>query len=338
MWFLDRPTQGILGALFLLALVYSGSGRAGPSSSTSPAGKVVDGQAPWQVCDATSCTGYADAQHAAQALRDGDSLKVARGDYIIKDVVIRANNVTITATDAHFTPPKDGVAKGLWVIFGQNVTMIGGECSGVKSPYRNGACVKVEGGSFTAQGVNWHDSEDGLLAGRRCGVIRLINVNIHNNGAGGGGKSHNIYVSDCYALVVQNSQIVCNIEGHGIKSGARITQISGTTIDSRNCPGSREVDIYCGGRVEIFATRITKGAASPHQDMLAIGMEPGRCDRAANGTSIPFRGSTVRLTGVVFASGRKNTVPIHSVVPITFQGVSYRGTANARANHIQGRR
>ncbi len=300
-----------------------------PSQGRKPEARI-------EVCGPVQCRKFARLDRAVRALRNGDRLYVKPGTYRVQDLVVKADNVTLNLTGARFEMAGARVAKALWVIDGDDIVMTGGECAGVKSSSRNGACVRVQGKNFTARNVNWHDSENGLLTGKNCGSLRIETSRIHHNGRGGGGKSHNIYVGDCAALTIVKSQILCNYEGHGVKSGARATTIRDSRIDSQDCNGSRELDFYCGGRIRVENTVLRKGARSVQQDMVGIAKELRRCDKSADGTAIPYVGSGALFRNVTFESRRLGaTIPISSSVPVTQDNVRYEGRARAAANRIR---
>ena len=124
---------------------------------------------------------YPDLQSALDAAQDGDTVTLAPGT-THEAGVVRQNRLILAGKGAHL----NGVAaegKAALVIKGNDVTVMGLECSGISVGGGNGACIRAEGTNLTLDGVYFHDSEEGLLSGGKSGRIEVRNSRFERLGA-----------------------------------------------------------------------------------------------------------------------------------------------------------
>src|SRR5690606_29444700 len=147
------------------------------------------------------------------------------------------------------------------------------ECSGISVRDRNGACVRLEGRDLTLRGVNFHDSEQGVLSGGNNGLVEIEDSMF--NRLGEGGQAHGIYIGGGdTALSVRHSHFLdTRNEGHAIKSRAPVNTIRDTVIASLDQVDSRAIDLPEGGRTIISGNVIEEGPNSSNWDSIGVGLE-----------------------------------------------------------------
>jgi hypothetical protein len=164
--------------------------------------------------------------------------------------------------------------KGALVITGAGVTVEGLECSEISVRDRNGACIRLEAPDLTVRNVNFHDNDQGILVGGGAsGTLLVENSRFERNGRGG--RAHGVYVSSNMDEFVFRGNVVVSTkgEGHGVKSRAKKTVISGNIIAGLDARDSRAIDISNGGDVLIRGNVLQKGANSSNWQMIGVALE-----------------------------------------------------------------
>lgn len=215
---------------------------------------------------------FSSLQLAAHALVEGDEMIIGPGTYR-EAMVIKANNVSIEGDGEVVL---DGIAaneKGAILVQGDWTHIRNIECRDIKVNDRNGACVRLEGKNLLLDHVYFHDSEEGLLAGRsNHGLITITNSRFENLGAGAG-QAHGIYVGGD-ELVIDNSIFIrSKQQGMEIKSRTRRTHISRTIVASLDGRDSRLLDIPNGGELTIVDSVLAQGPMSVNRDVIGFGLE-----------------------------------------------------------------
>ncbi len=234
---------------------------------------------------------YATIKAAVAASGKGDVVAVDAGTYV-NDFVGIYHDLTIqsvggTARLVATVSPPNGKAIIDEGGAGVAVTLIGLDLSGAAVPDGNGAGVRYEGGSLTLRNMVIHDNQDGLLAnGDAAGSIVIANSEFRANGSGTG-LTHNIYVGGIASLVVRDSRITGAIVGHGIKSRAAATTITGNVItDGTAGTSSYDIDLPVGGVGVISGNIIQKGPLAQNPIAISFGEE-----------GVQYASSTLTVTG-----------------------------------------
>ena len=223
---------------------------------------------------------YSTISAAVAASRSGDTIKVDAGTYT-NDVLNISHSLTLEAVGGTVklvgtAQPANG--KGLIDAGGAgvDVAISGFDISGATVPDKNGAGIRYEGGTLTLSRVNIHDNQNGILANPDPnGSITIANSTFANNGIGDG-QTHNIYVGAVGSLVVKDSTITGAQVGHGIKSRAASTTVTGNTItDGASGTASYEIDLTNGGVGTIENNFIEKGARAENPIAITFGEEGG---------------------------------------------------------------
>src|SRR5690606_27406697 len=128
----------------------------------------------------------------ASALEDGDVLRIAAGVYN-EAIVIRASNVVVEGEGLVVLEGKAAGGKAAIVNKGNFNQIRNIECRQIAVPDRNGACVRHEGKNLKLYHVYFHDSEQGILAGNKSGMVIIENSRFQNLGKAG--RAHAIYIT-----------------------------------------------------------------------------------------------------------------------------------------------
>lgn len=213
---------------------------------------------------------------AARLVRDGDIVEIDPGTYV-DCAVWRANGLTIRGKGglAHVRS-KTCQGKAIWVIDGDNTTVERIRFSDAAVPDKNGAGIRLTGGSLTVRNAVFEANENGILAGNAPGKTVLIEASrFERNGKCDPVCAHGIYINEYDRVVVRNSVFRDQRIGHHIKSRARSTTVTGTTIeDGPAGTASYLIDIPNGGDVLIAGNRLQKADSSDNRTIaIAIGLE-----------------------------------------------------------------
>jgi nitrous oxidase accessory protein NosD len=214
---------------------------------------------------------------AAQA-RDGDTIEIKAGIY--EDCAVwRANRLTIRAVGGEVhVKDRSCEGKGIWVVYGDQVTVEGIRFSGAQVGDRNGAGIRSHQGSLTVRNSVFERNENGILtnAGPTARVV------IEGSTFVGNGKcephcAHGIYIGEVASLEVRNSTFRDQRIGHHIKSRARKTTVVSNRIeDGPSGTASYLIDVPNGGEVLVTDNVLHKGRLSDNQGTaISIGAEGG---------------------------------------------------------------
>ncbi len=247
---------------------------------------------------------FRSLSEAVAALRDGDRLEIAAGDYR-EAARLTANGVTIAAAEGAALRDTAYDGKAALLILGNDTVIEGLECSGIQVPAQNGACIRLRGRNLTLRNVYFHDSQQGLLSGGEVGEVIIEDSRFERLGAVG--RAHAIYMSDGDHLIVRRSRILSSKdEGHEIKSRARRTTIEDNEIGSLLGQDSRAIDLPNGGEITIRNNIIQKGPNSLNPDLIGIALEK---------SVEPHAVSWVIVTGNTLILDRPGRL-MHSLIPV----------------------
>jgi hypothetical protein len=168
--------------------------------------------------------------------------------------------------------------KGIWVVYGDGMVVRGIRFSGSTVPNRNGAGIKLEGGSLGVHRSWFHDNENGILSGSRDTATVLIeDSRFERNGKCEPDCAHGIYIGRVGKLTVRRSVFREQRIGHHIKSRALVTEVIDCVIeDGPEGTASYDIDLPNGGSAVIRGNHIQKGPRTDNQEaMISIGEEPG---------------------------------------------------------------
>ena len=215
---------------------------------------------------------YVDSAEAlTRAVRkadDGETIVLAAGEYDIADLKI-ADDLSLRGEGEVVLYSSRPVAKGLLnPLPGVSLTVENMLFRGARSPDRNGAGIRNDGGNLAIINCVFEENENGVLStGDRDGVITISRSRFLRNGHGDG-YSHGIYVLRAARVDIANSEFIGSRIGHHVKSLADETVISNSTLDDADGETSYAVDLSKGGRVLITGNTIVQAVDASNLTMI----------------------------------------------------------------------
>jgi nitrous oxidase accessory protein NosD len=214
--------------------------------------------------------GFTSLRKAIEQAKPGSRIVLAPGRYYQAAKVDVPGLTLIGEPGAHLSHRAEK-GKAALVVTAPNVTIDGIECSDIEVSDNNGACVRIEGADTTLRNVYFHDNQQGVLGG--VGTVRVENSTFERNGLRG--KAHGLYIlSKTDKLIFANNRILSTKgQGHGLKSRAKATIVTGNVIADFDSNDSRAIDIPNGGMVTITGNVLQKGRNSDNHDMIGLARE-----------------------------------------------------------------
>ncbi len=199
-------------------------------------------------------------KRAVRNADDGETVVLAAGIYDIADLKINDDLSLRGEGEVVFFSSRP-VAKGLLnPLSGVSLTVENLRFRGARSPDRNGAGIRNDGGDLTIIDCVFEENENGVLStGDRKGAISITRSQFLRNGHGDG-YSHGIYVLRASKLDIVDSAFVGSRIGHHVKSLADETLIMNSRLDDADGETSYAVDLSKGGRVLITGNTIVQAA------------------------------------------------------------------------------
>jgi hypothetical protein len=219
---------------------------------------------------------YPKPSTAIAAAKDGDTVRVAAGEY--EDcATIRQNRFTLEAAGGEVVmKDRTCAGKAILVIDGTKVTIRGLTLENAKVPDRNGAGIRAEGGELLVENTKFLNNENGLMSANDPNVsIRVVDSTFMNNGQCRPTCTHGIYAGHNKLLRVEHSKFLDQHEGHHIKSRANRTEVVGCDIqDGPTGTSSYLIDLPNGGSALIQTNQMSKGRMTSNGgSAISIGSE-----------------------------------------------------------------
>lgn len=215
---------------------------------------------------------YNDLAKALKRAHPGETILLAAGEYR-QPVTIDVPRLNIIGEPgARFTGTAKG-GKAFFVIKAEGVSIAGIECSDVRVPDGNGACIRLQASNLTVRESYFHDNEMHILGGTPGGRVL-----IENNRFGStlpGPRNHGVYISKGVAELIfrGNFMLGAGHSGHDIKCGASRCVIEDNVIAGLEAPNGRALDFMCGGDIVVRHNVIEKGPRSENRDIVGLAGE-----------------------------------------------------------------
>lgn len=213
---------------------------------------------------------FPSLQAAANALKDGDILRIAPGIYN-EAFTLKANNVVIEGLGHVVLEGKAAGGKAAIVNIGDFNQIRNIECRNIKVSAGNGACVRHQGSNLKLVHVYFHDSQQGILTVKKPGLVEIEDSRFEY--LGHRGQAHGVYVNGGQLRISNSLMLAAKSEGHEVKSRAAMTFIEDTIIASLSSKDSRLVDVPNGGVLVITRSILQQGPRSSNQDVIGYGLE-----------------------------------------------------------------
>ncbi|MFT3735261.1 MAG: right-handed parallel beta-helix repeat-containing protein [Rhodocyclaceae bacterium] len=246
----------------------SAASSAGSTACDSPAGRVLE-VGPGKT--------YATPSAAAAVSLDGDTIRIAAGNYTGDVVTWSRANLKICGTGglAHLYANGNAAAgKGIWVVAGNNLVVENVVFHDAKVPDKNGAGIRVEPNvNITVRACGFYDNENGILTAAGSNNIVIERSTFARNGYGDG-YSHGIYVSQVNSLVVRQSFFHSTKIGHNLKSRAKASLVENSYfMDGTTGTASYQLEFPNGGEVFLRGNLVQKGPAADNPNLVSFGAE-----------------------------------------------------------------
>lgn len=217
---------------------------------------------------------------AAALLRanDGDVIEVQPGHYRGDVAVIRQTKLTIRGVGLRPVFLADGrhaEGKAIWVVRDGDIRIENIEFRGARVPDRNGAGIRFEKGRLHIAGCAFFDNEMGLLTANFGDAELTIEDSAFGQApTHAGGLHHLLYVGRIARVSILNSHFSQGFKGHLIKSRARQTELTGSTVvDGPLGRASYQIDLPNGGLARLRGNTIGKGPQAENASLVAFGAE-----------------------------------------------------------------
>lgn len=182
-------------------------------------------------------------------------------------------------------------------------------CKGIRVPDGNGACIRQQRGTLSLDHVVLESSQEGILSGRKAGDLSVHNSMLQRLGGDCAvkcGRAHGIYYDGSGIVRLDHVTIrEPRDEGHLLKTGAIRTVLDHVDLDERDGFGSRSIDAFNGGVLEIRNSKIT--AAKKDGNKVVIGYDfESRVKFKKN--IIDIQNTTINCAGGILLAGAHNFV------------------------------
>ena len=215
---------------------------------------------------------------AAAIVQTGDVVEIDADSYVGDVASWNADNLTIRGVGGRarlLAAGQTAENKATWVIKGRNTIVENIEFAEATAVNGNGAGIRAEGINLKVINCYFHDNQEGILGALDTTDSR---VDIENSefarDGGNGGRSHEIYMSNVYQLVVRGSYFHEGRIGHLIKSRAQRNLIAANRItDEAGGGASYEIEFPNGGLNIVIGNLIEQGPGTQNSTILANAFE-----------------------------------------------------------------
>ncbi len=249
---------------------------------------------------------------AIKLAKDGDIIKIVAGLYKNDYAIINQSDLTIEGVNGFAHLKSSGLVPGgkaIWVTNGTNITIRNIEFSGARVPDKNGAGIRLQGGTLTLENCYFHDNEMGILTAGKPDISLFIYKSEFNRNTQDYSVtkklSHNIYVGTIAVFLLENSISRGAKYGHTVKSRAQNTIIRNNRIfDEGDISASYLIDIPNGGQVMIENNYLFKNKGAQNNALISYGTEGMRYDK--NDLTIKYNTAISETKNAILLRNRSN--------------------------------
>ncbi|MEC5388330.1 right-handed parallel beta-helix repeat-containing protein [Uliginosibacterium sp. H3] len=220
---------------------------------------------------------YATPSAAATVALDGDTVRIAAGNYNGDVATWTRANLTICGVggQAHvYANGNSAGGKAIWVAAGNNMVVENIVFHDAAVADQNGAGIRIEPNvNITIRGCGFLDSENGILGGSGTSNIVIERSEFARNGRGDG-YTHGLYIGTANSLTVRQSFFHSTRIGHNLKSRAKSNRIENSYfMDGNSGTASYQVEFPNGGEVFLRGNLIQKGPNADNGVSVSFGAE-----------------------------------------------------------------
>jgi hypothetical protein len=220
---------------------------------------------------------YTTPSQVSTLVGNGDTVNILAGEYPSDVARWQADDLVLRGVGGMVHLESNGNAwggKAIWVIQGDRTTVEWIEFSECAVPDENGAGIRQEGSDLTVRHCQFHDNQNGILAGTvNPSTIRIEHCEFGYNGFGDG-LTHNLYINNIDSLIFRYNYSHHAIVGHELKSRARVNVIEYNRFSNEaDGTASREIDLPNGGTTYLIGNVIQQGPQGENSNLVGFGME-----------------------------------------------------------------
>lgn len=217
---------------------------------------------------------------AIAAAVSGNTIEIDAGTYTDQSATVTQSNLTLRGVGvgrAHMAWVTGNIpnGKGILDITGGGVVVENMEFSGAVVVDGNGAGIRYsDGGNLTIRGSYFHDNENGLLGqGGLSATLLVENSIFEDNGDCPGGGCHNVYIGTMGTLIFRYNKSFDSVDGHTLKTRARVNEILYNYLSTKNSNGSYEAEFPNGGTAYLIGNVIEQGVNTNNSTLVSYGAE-----------------------------------------------------------------
>jgi hypothetical protein len=222
---------------------------------------------------------FARPCQAIAAAHAGDTIQIdARGNRSYRGDVCAWSTNGLRIIGVHGRAHIDAAGansegKAIWVIAGNDTTIVNVELSGAHVPDDNGAGIRQEGAGLTLERCLFDHNQEGILAGDNAASDIVIDSSVFRDNGAGDGYSHNLYINHIRSFTLRDSYSTGARVGHLVKSRAARNYILYDRLTGERGTDSYELDLPNGGLSYVIGTVLQQGPRTQNPNMLAYGEE-----------------------------------------------------------------
>ena len=214
---------------------------------------------------------------ASKLLKERGTIEVDAGEYRADVAVWKQKNLTLRAVGGRVKLIASGAAaegKGIWVIRGGKIEVVGFDFLDASVRDRNGAGIRLDRGHLVVRNSTFTNNENGILTGSdKESILEIENCEFGNNGFGDG-RSHNLYVGAIKRLLVTGSYFHHARVGHLLKSRAAENHIFYNRLtDEIGGRASYELEFPNGGIAYVVGNVIQQGSLTENPHIISYAAE-----------------------------------------------------------------
>lgn len=207
----------------------------------------------------------------------GAIILVDSGDYPADVAVWQQDDITIRAVGGRVRLPAQGAAaegKGIWVVRGNRMQVVGFDFEGAAVPSRNGAGIRLESGSLLVKDCRFRYNEMGLLTNNDPNTVLEVEGCEFAYNQRPDGHNHNLYAGKIARLTVVSSHFHHGHIGHLLKSRAAMSHIiNSRLVDGADGTASYELEFPNGGMAYVVGNTIGQSTLTENQHLISFGVE-----------------------------------------------------------------
>jgi hypothetical protein len=216
-------------------------------------------------------------REAARLAGDGAFVEVEAGEYPGDTAVWLQDALTLRAVGGRVRLVAAGAAaegKGIFVVRGGRVDIMGFDFEGAAVPSRNGVGIRLDRGALRVTDCRFVGNEMGLLTGNDAATtLEVVDCEFAHNRRPDG-HNHQLYAGTIARLVVNGSHLHHGFVGHLLKSRAAWNYVAYNRLaDAGDGEASYELEFPNGGIAYVIGNLVQQSARTHNVHLVSYGAE-----------------------------------------------------------------